>query len=221
MYKKMLLGAIVGLSLAGCASDSVVAPNQYSGFLGDYSNLQEATSPEGAPVMRWISPSLKPGMYTNVLLDPSVFYPQPQPSAQVSMQALNSITSQFDANLKNAVMSSGMQLVTSPGPNTLRISPAITAVKTSSAPLAAYQYVPIALVVTGAAAAAGEHDQQVQLTAEMKASDSQTNAVLAKVVRENRGEDLSNTSQQLTVSNAQPVLKTWANDLGNYLTQFK
>lgn len=220
MLNKLLLSSLVAVTLAGCSS-SPVSPDKYSGFLGDYSKLQEAKSPEGATVLRWVNPDLKPGVYSKVLLAPSVLYPQPQPTAQVSAAALSAITTQFDTNLKNAVSASGMQLTTTAGPGTLKIRPAITAVNTSNAPLAAYQYLPIGLVVTGVAVAAGENDQQVSLTAEMEVTDAQSGAVLAQVVRENTGNDLSNTKQQLTIANAQPVLKTWANDLGYHLKNFK
>lgn len=220
MRNNILLSIVLTTSLVGCSS-SPVAPDQYSGFLGNYSKLEEAKSPEGATVMRWISPNLKPGMYSKVMLTPSVLYPEPKPSAQVSAQALSTITSQFDTNLKSAVQSSGMQLTTTAGSGTLKIRPAITAVNTSNAPLAAYQYVPIALIVTGITAAAGEHDQQVSLTAEMEVTDAQTGEVLGQVVRENTGTDLDNSKEQLTVANAQPVLKTWANDLGVALKKFK
>jgi len=49
------------LLLAGCAS-KVTEPEQYSGFLADYSRLQPATSPTGQPVMRWLALTLILGM---------------------------------------------------------------------------------------------------------------------------------------------------------------
>ena len=39
------------LALAGCSS-KVAAPEQYSGFLKDYSGLKETTSATGKPTLR-------------------------------------------------------------------------------------------------------------------------------------------------------------------------
>ena len=51
------------LVLAGCAS-KVQQPDEYSGFLKDYSRLKEARSPSGAEVMRWVDPTIKVDQYT-------------------------------------------------------------------------------------------------------------------------------------------------------------
>lgn len=42
---------IASLALAGCSS-KVTQPDEYSGFLWDYSRLKEEKSPSGAEVMR-------------------------------------------------------------------------------------------------------------------------------------------------------------------------
>jgi hypothetical protein len=50
------------LALTGCAS-KLAQPNQYSGFLKDYSNLKETTTASGKPELRWIDPtSIRPTM---------------------------------------------------------------------------------------------------------------------------------------------------------------
>jgi len=43
------------LAVSACSSNRV-DPSDYSYFLKDYSRLQPAESPSGAPVMRWIAP---------------------------------------------------------------------------------------------------------------------------------------------------------------------
>lgn len=45
----------LALLAAGCTSH-VADKKQYSGFLGDYSQLQSTESPSGKPTLRWISP---------------------------------------------------------------------------------------------------------------------------------------------------------------------
>lgn len=59
MKLRLMIGTlcVASLGLAGCAS-KVVPPNEYSGFLSNYSQLKEAKSPSGAEVMRWVDPQL-------------------------------------------------------------------------------------------------------------------------------------------------------------------
>ncbi len=71
------------LAVAACSSKSV-DPKDYSGFLKDYSRLQEAKSPSGDPVMRWIDPNVNVNQYSQVFIEPSQFYPKPQPTAEIS-----------------------------------------------------------------------------------------------------------------------------------------
>src|SRR3990167_10523453 len=72
--RALAIGLSAALLLGGCAS-STTKPTQYSGFLGDYSQLQPAQSASGAPVMRWISPVLDLQRYRSVVVEKPLFYP--------------------------------------------------------------------------------------------------------------------------------------------------
>lgn len=205
----LLCVAILGL--AACAS-SQVDPSQYSGFLKDYSLLKPAESPSGAPVMRWIDPDLKPEKYTRVYIEPSQFYPKPQPTQVISAQTLQSITRYFDSALKRE-LGKNMTLAQGPGPNTLIMRPALTAVSTSTEGLKPYEVIPIALVAAAVNTAAGGRDQSVEIATEAAFLDAETNKVLAQVVRKGSGTALENEKTQLTLDDVKPVLDGWANDL--------
>lgn len=209
MLNTMLCCAILGL--VGCAS-SQVDPSQYSGFLKDYSLLKPEKSATGAPVMRWIDPDIKLNQYTHVYIEPSQFYPQPQPTAVISAQALQSITRYFDAALKRE-LGKDMPLAQGPGPNTIVVRPAITAVSTSTEGLRPYEVVPIALVAAAVNTAAGGRDQNVEIATEAAFLDGQSKKVLAQVVRKGSGKPLENNKTQLTVDDVKPVLDGWANDM--------
>ena len=57
LSRNLLVGvALTGLLLGGCTS-KVTETTQYSGFLSDYNNLQEVSTPSGGKAMRWVSPS--------------------------------------------------------------------------------------------------------------------------------------------------------------------
>src|SRR6201991_3578879 len=71
--------------VGGCASTQ---PPKESGFLKDYSNLTKQDAPGGGSRLVYKSPAFTPGKYTAVMLDPMVYYPEPQPTEQVSSKAL-------------------------------------------------------------------------------------------------------------------------------------
>lgn len=209
VLKALICCAILGVG--GCAS-SQVDPSQYSGFLKDYSRLKPAESATGAPVMRWIDPDVKLSKYTQVYIEPSQFYPRPQPTAVISAQTLQSITRYFDTALQRE-LSKNLRVVNGPGPDTLIVRPAITAVSTSTQGLKPYEVVPLALVAAAVNTAAGGRDQNVAIATEAAFLDADTHKVLAQVVRKGSGTPLENEKTQLTLDAVKPVLDGWAKDL--------
>lgn len=212
-----LLAAL--LSTAACTS-TLVAPEQYSGFLQDYSRLSEQRSPSGAKVARWIDPDLQIARYNQIFLEPSQFYPQPQPSARLSQETLQGITRYFDTALHRE-LSKVMPLTDSPSVGTLVLRPAITAVSASTEGLQPYEVIPIALVVAAASTAAGTRDQQVEIAAEAAVIDAQNSRVVAQVVRKGSGVNLDNDKQALSVDNVKPVIDGWASDMRQSIEQLK
>ncbi|HKS14324.1 MAG TPA: DUF3313 domain-containing protein [Pseudomonas sp.] len=199
------------LALAACSSKQV-DPSEYSGFLRDYSRLQPAQSSSGAPVMRWIDPDLKVANYSQVFIEPSQFYPKPQPTAVISAQTLQAITRYFNEALRRE-LGSVMTLAQGPGPQTIVVRPAITAVSTRTEGLKPYEVIPIALVAAAVNTAAGGRDQAVTVAVEAAFLDGVTQQVLAQVVRKGSGKELENDQQQLTLQDVKPVLDGWASDM--------
>ncbi|MEE9103913.1 DUF3313 domain-containing protein, partial [Pseudomonas nitroreducens] len=103
---------LTALTLTGCAS-KYVEPEKYSGFLKDYSALEEDKSPTGAPVMRWIQPDLNVNRFTSVYVEPSQLYPQPQPTEKIPASTLQGITQYYDQALKTQ-FSKALPLATGP-----------------------------------------------------------------------------------------------------------
>ncbi|RRV10285.1 DUF3313 domain-containing protein [Pseudomonas sp. v388] len=199
------------MAVAGCAG-SQVDPREYSGFLGDYSRLKPAESASGAPVMRWISPDVEPKQYTRVYIQPSQFYPRPQPTRVVSAQTLQSIARYYDTALKRE-LGKDFQIVETPLASTIIVRPAITAVSTRTEGLQPYEVIPIALVAAAVNTAAGGRDQAVEIGTELVFVDGQTKEVLAQLVRKGAGKSLENETTQLTLEDVKPVLDGWATDM--------
>lgn len=216
MQRSALFAVALGgsLLLAGCASQTT-QPSQYSGFLGDYSQLQPATSASGAPVMRWISPNYQATQFRSVYVEKPVFYPAPTPSAQVSQATLDQITGYLQQAMRRELQGR-MTVVDQPNTDSLVLRSAITAVNVSTEGLKPYEVIPVALVLAAASTAAGTRDRSTDIYVELEALDARTSQPMARVVRKGHGLDLDNSSTQLTLKDMQPVLDTWARDARNF-----
>ncbi|MNN02095.1 hypothetical protein D3C81_1147390 [compost metagenome] len=202
---------LASLVLSGCAS-KYVEPEQYSGFLKNYSVLKEDKSPSGAPVMRWIQPGVDASRFTSVYIEPSQFYPQPQPTEKIPASTLQGITQYYDQALQTQ-LSKALPLANGPGPGVLVVRPAITAVSASTKGLRPYEVIPIALVAAGVSAATGIRDQDTSIATEAAFLDGGNNQVVAEVVRKGAGAELENSSQVMQPKDARAVLDGWAADM--------
>lgn len=199
------------LVLAGCAS-KVQQPDEYSGFLKDYSRLKEARSPSGAEVMRWVDPTIKVDQYTSVYIEPSQLYPAPKPTEKIPQSTLNAITAYYDQALKREI-SKVLQLASAPGPGVIVVRPAITAVSSQTESLAPYEYIPVALVAAAVTTASGIRDQETRLSTEAVFIDGNDQHVVAQVVRKGTGKPLSNASQVMKADDVKAVIDGWASDM--------
>ena len=202
---------LASLLLAGCSS-GVTKPDEYSGFLKDYSRLKEAKSPSGAPVMRWIDPQLKPGAYKSVYIEPSQFYPKAQPTPQIPASTLQGITTYYDQALKRELGKS-LPIASAPGQGVIVVRPAITAVSSKTEGLKPYEVVPIALVAAAVSTASGIRDQETDIATEAAFLDGGSNAVIAQVVRKGTGKPLENSSTTMRPEDVRQVIDGWAQDL--------
>ncbi|OCR23501.1 lipoprotein [Pseudomonas syringae] len=202
---------LVAVTVAGCAS-SVTQPDEYSGFLKDYSQLKQEKSPSGADVMRWIDPQLNLAKYTNAYIEPSQFYPKPQATDKIPQSTLQGITRYYDQALKRELGKS-LPIAASPGPGTIIIRPAITAVTSKTQGLKPYEVIPIALVAAAVSTASGIRDQETTIATEAAFLDADTNKVIAQVVRKGSGSPLESSAQVMKPDDVKAVLDGWASDL--------
>ncbi|BDB19763.1 hypothetical protein cym2001_31280 [Pseudomonas sp. CYM-20-01] len=202
---------IASLGLAGCAS-KITAPDEYSGFLSDYSRLKEAKSPSGAEVMRWVDPELDLSRYHAVYVEPTQFYPKPQATAKIPLTTLNGINTYYNQALKRELEKS-LPLANAPGPGVIVVRAAITAVSSKTEGLKPYEYIPVAFVVAAVSTGTGIRDQETTLGTEAQFLDGANGKVLAQVVRKGTGKPLSNDSQVMKAGDVKSVIDGWASDL--------
>ncbi|ADO48653.1 DUF3313 domain-containing protein [[Enterobacter] lignolyticus] len=205
------VAALAGtLALTGCAS-KLAQPNQYSGFLKDYSNLKETTSASGKPELRWIDPHFDPKNYDNIVYNPIIYYPVPKPSTQIGQQVLDGIRNYTNQQLKQAI-SERRTLAAAAGPRSLIFRGAITGVNSSKEGLQFYEVIPVAMIVAGTQAATGHRTMDTNLYFEGELIDAATNKPVVKVVRKNEGQTLANETTPMTIDTLKQVIDDMAVD---------
>ncbi|WP_339416278.1 MULTISPECIES: DUF3313 domain-containing protein [unclassified Pseudomonas] len=202
---------VASLGLAGCAS-KITQPDEYSGFLSDYSQLKEAQSPSGAEVMRWVDPTLDLSRYHAVFVEPTQFYPKPQATAKIPQSTLRGINDYYNQALKRELAKS-LPLANGPGPGVIVVRAAITAIGSKTEGLKPYEFIPVALVAAAVSTGTGIRDQETTLGTEAQFLDSANGKVLAQVVRKGTGKPLANDSQVMQSSDVKGVIDGWASDL--------
>lgn len=202
---------LASIAIAGCASN-VTQPQDYSGFLSDYSQLKEAQSPSGVEVMRWVDPTLDVSRYHAVYVEPTQFYPKPQATAKIPQSTLNGINTYYNQALKRELVKS-LPLANAPGPGVIVVRAAITAVSSKTEALKPYEYVPVALVLAAVSTGTGIRDQETTLGTEAQFLDGANGKVLAQVVRKGTGKPLANDAQVMQADDVKSVIDGWAADL--------
>jgi hypothetical protein len=215
----MISTLCVAIAMVGCAS-KVTQPDEYSGFLSDYSHLKEAKSPSGVEVMRWVDPDLNLNNYTAVFIEPTQFYPKPQATAKIPDSTLNGINTYYNQALKRELAKS-LPLANAPGPGVIVVRAAITAVSSKTESLKPYEYVPVALVAAAVSTGTGMRDQETTLGTEAQFLDGGSAKVIAQVVRKGTGKPLSNDSQVMKADDVKSVIDGWASDLHQSFVKLK
>jgi hypothetical protein len=210
---------VASIAMAGCAS-KITQPDEYSGFLSDYSQLKEAKSPSGVEVMRWVDPQLDLNRYTAVYIEPTQFYPKPQATTKIPDSTLNGINTYFNQALKRELGKS-LSLANGPGPGVMVVRAAITAVSSKTEGLKPYEFVPVALVAAAVSTGTGIRDQETTLGTEAQFLDGASGKVLAQVVRKGTGKPLSNDSQVMKADDVKGVIDGWASDLHQSYVKLK
>jgi len=185
---KYRLGVILlAAGLAGFPAAATFAQEQDSGFLRDYSNLQETKDGQGVTIRAWASPKFAPKNYNAIMIDPLIFYPEPRPTERVSAGALKDIIAYSNDVLKRE-LDKRFKVVNSPGPGVAKIRAAFTTVGAKGEGLKPYQLIPIAFLVTQAKKAASGEKQKAFLVLEVEVTDSETGELLGSRVRVGTGE---------------------------------
>lgn len=182
--------------------------HSYSGYLVNYSDMQDVKTPSGDHALRWVSPELKKGQYHAIMIDPVGFYPLPPHDARVSKGTML-LVARYLADQAKAVVGKDLKVVTQPGPGVLRWDAAITGVSSEGSNI---DNLTVAHIWEEKVPGGPVVPRKVEVYLESKLIDSQTKKVVAKSVRRGLGSPAPQAGKRLTVEEMKPVLNTWVQD---------
>ncbi|MCU1752426.1 DUF3313 domain-containing protein [Pseudomonas sp. 6D_7.1_Bac1] len=221
LTRKLFVGvALTSLLLGGCTS-RITEKEQYSGFLPNYNNLQEVTTPSGEKTMRWVSPSWNPNAYDTVAFKHMDLYPVPKPNERVNRQTLDQLQAYVTDNAKS-VLSQKYHVVPNvqsapAGSRVLVVRAAITGVTASNEGMKWYEVLPVTAAIGATQAATGHRDQDTELFIEAEMIDASNGQTVAKVVRKVMGEQVKNASQPVTANDFKAAIKKLNSDMQAFI----
>ncbi len=198
------------LWLAGCAStQSKISEADHSGYLPDYSRLQDVSTEEGS-LQRWLDSSVTDGNYKKLMIDPVIMFQEGGATLSAEQQAeVDKFSADFDQLLLSS-LSKVVDVVAQPGADVLRVKPAVTGVATVTEGMKAYEVIPIAAVIAGATAAAGARDKVIVLSLETKLEDSLSGKFVGAAVRKgvaDQGDD-----DKTGADDVKALIRSWAKE---------
>ncbi|GEA58851.1 DUF3313 domain-containing protein [Vibrio comitans] len=210
IFKKSLSIILAGLTLVltGCANNSSISDNDYSGWLqDDYVMLQQDENHPGS--RNWIHSDEKLSQYTKVLIDPVAVQKTAKEDFGVSQDVIDESTQYFQQALEKH-FSTTYEVVNEPGQDVLRISATISGTELTKQDIKVYQLIPVALVINVAKEVAGARDRVAIISMEAHATDSLTNDKVAMVVQKSAQKTSVQVAEDLNTELLMPTLDFWA-----------
>ena len=197
---------ILAFMLTGCTTTKP----KYSGWLETgYTKLKE--DPDYPGSMIWVTTDNVLKTYDKVMFDEVAIHVDPElgeDREKVDPEVINQMTSYLKESMTKE-FSKDYEVVDRPGKGVVRVRIALTAVQLTKKELKAYQFVPVALVLTAATEAVGMRNKMAVLNMEGVAMDSLTGQTIAMVVQRYSAETSVQTATKMTIEDAKPVLDYW------------
>ena len=195
--------------LLGACTSNKISPENYSGYLDDYSILHPAKKDKDTLV--FVAEDVSWGRYENLIIDEVVII-TPDKQKHNKSELLKQIATSFKQKL-TFHLSREFNIVEQPVGHTLRLQAAITSVYENYDDLRGYQYIPIAAAITGAMRVVGAEKQKARMMSEGRLLDASTNALLAQAIDLKTGKIIQKEGEAVILGDLDPVLDLWAKRL--------
>jgi hypothetical protein len=195
-------------------------PAAVSGFLGpDASKL--APGPEGGPALVWVNPNAQWSQYNKVLLEPVQFWAADD--SKVSPADQQTLTTYFYNALQTNLQKSSLAPVNQPGPGVIKLQVALMDATTVTPGLRSVSViVPQARILNLAQSmATGSYAFVGSAEAEMKATDSVSNELLAEAVDKRAGGLGLKSAASFKWGDAQNAMDYWAQRIPQRFQELK
>lgn len=169
--------------------------------------------------MSWKAPDADFKKYNSVMIAPVLIQHNIAPADVTADQtALYQQMSQYlTQGAKEAVAnSSNYKLVDAPSPTTMKLELALSAVAVTSDDLKAYQFVPVALVLTGVKRAI-DSGAAVRALGQAKLVDSESGKPLYRIMSLKKGSDIKTSGEKVTFADVKPALDAWIKGFNDHL----
>jgi uncharacterized protein DUF3313 len=198
--------------LGGCAAEQqTVSKPVYSG--GSTATNNTITNPQYEEVSddhsRWVSEKLKAGNYKHLIIDAVIMNPMSENLTTDQQNRLNDLFGAFNEILLTE-LSSKVSVVDAPGVGVARLKPTFTNISSSMQGMKVYEVVPVAALLGSIKAATGTRAKEVELWLEATMVDSQTNELLARIVRKGSADQADR--KKATAEDVREMLQNWAKE---------
>lgn len=191
---------------------------QFSGFLGDYSQLKPAADREGVLIFIDRSADYRP--YKKVMFDPVQLYVTPNPeSPEIPRDELQRMSDGLVRSFTMA-LEPEYQVVTQPGPDVLRVRTAITGIQAAKPPAGLVDYIPIKALFNVGRAALGAAPRVAEMAAEIEVLDAGGRRVAAATATRT-GEATLPQGGQITWNELQAINDYWARSFRQRLDELR
>lgn len=183
---------------------------QFSGFLGDYSQLQPVKDREG--VLAFVNQSHDYSVYKKVRFIPVEVYITPNPDYKgLQPDVLKQMSDGFlDSFI--AAFAGDYQLVREGGPDVLTIRMAITGVQLTPPPVGVTDFIPIKALYNLGRKATGDAPMVAEMSGEVEMLDPLGNRLLAAVATR-KGEKTLKQDDQITWKDLHEITDYWAKNM--------
>jgi len=212
------VGIIVLSAALWCsAAQAGLEVKEYSGFLGDYSQLKPG--PEGGAKMVYLKDGVDFSKYNKIMMDQVVFYFSPNAkNKEIDPEQMKELAEMFHKAVFDA-LGTAYPLVDEPGPDVMRLRTAITDIDLPNRTLnTVTTVVPIGLAVSLVKkGATGKGNFVGEISMEIEVLDSMSNERIAAAADRRAGGKVASMSKFGT---AEDAFKFWAQRLRMRLDEF-
>ena len=201
--------AVSMVFLLSACSSRLPDTTEQSDFLSDYQRLTETDTASGQIIKSWISDDFTAeSPKTKLIFTPVVFKPLHEDN-KMGKQFMTVLLSYTNQQIKSE-LAKRYQLTETAELGVLRFEGVVTAVKVTNKDFKPYEVLTVMLIVAGTQLAIGNRDADTSIYFEWKMTDSVSKKPYLEAIRKNKGEQMSNKDQAITLEELKAAVDTIA-----------